>query len=757
MKIHRWIDKYNIKNNKKIILKYSNGISSGRNSLFSLHPKFYTKYLFRLLLILLSVFTFHKKAYLIFYQLISKKYSPFYAVSGLEIIINKFFDIFATIFGYRYFVSETILPLLPEKEILKKQMSFTVGNRPLVSIIIPVFNNLSYTYNCLLSLYNNIPSTLSYEIIVVDDCSSDHTEKFFKTNANGIKYIRNLVNSGFLLSSNNGAMAGQGEYICFLNNDTQIKVNWLESLINTFRDEGVGLVGSKLVYANGLLQEAGGILFSDSNAANYGNNQDPGHPLYNFIREVDYCSGASIMIKNSDLQKINYFDNLYVPAYYEDTDLCLSVKHTLNKKVVYQPLSELIHFEGISSGTDTEKHPVKKFQVINKGKFAQKWQMELLNYPSFNDIDQAIKRYSKDKTVLIIDDSLPEADKDSGSVRLMHIIEILISLSYHIIFAPNDGVKKNGYFEKLTELGVEVLYRFPNRNAMVNMILKKLNHIDFVWICKPQNNKAFSFLVKQNPKIKWIYDTIDLHFLREEREANLLKNEVLRQEANKTREEELAFAKAADITIAITIDEKKILESYGIKNVIVVPNIHIIQENKKPIPFADRSGLVFIGGYAHKPNIDAVNFLVKEIMPLVWHENSTIKLTLLGSNPTKEVQELASNKVEVTGYVEDVSDYFNQNRIFVAPLRFGAGMKGKIGQSLSYNLPIITTDIGAEGIGLIAERDYLHADNATNFAKQILRLYSDAQLWNKISNSSKEVIKNYHPEHIKHIIKSFLA
>lgn len=757
MKIHRWIDKYNLKNNQKIILKYTNGLSSGRNGLFSLHPKFYSKYLLRLLLNLLSILTFHKKAYLIAYQLISTRHSPFYPSIGLNMIKNKFFDIFATAFGYRYFVSETLLPLLPEKEILKRQISFTHVNKPLASIIIPVFNNLPYTYNCLLSLYNNLPTTLSYEIIVVDDCSYDSTEAFFKLNINGIKYIRNQINSGFLFSSNNGARAAQGEYICFLNNDTQIKVNWLENLIHTFKDEQIGLVGSKLIYANGRLQEAGGIVFSNSDAANYGNNQDPDHPLYNFIREVDYCSGASIIIRKDDLKKLNYFDNRYAPAYYEDTDLCLSVKHKLKKKVVYQPLSQIIHFEGISSGTDIKKHPVKKFQALNKKKFAHKWQMELTNYPSFNNINQAIIRYTSEKTVLIIDDSIPEADKDSGSVRLVHIMEILISLNYHIIFVPNDGIKKIGYVEKLIDLGVEVFYRFPNRNAMINMILKKIDHIDFAWICKPQNNKAFSFLLKQNPKINWIYDTIDLHFLREEREADLLNDDGLKQIANKTKEEELTFAKAANITIAITADEKEILESYGIKNVKVVPNIYIGQAHKKSVAFKDRSGLVFIGGYAHKPNIDAVIFLAKEIMPLVWQKNPTIKLTLLGSNPTLEVKKLASDRVEVTGYVEDISEYFYQNRIFVAPLRFGAGMKGKIGQSLSYSLPVITTDIGAEGIGLVAERDYLHANHAIDFAKQILRLYEDEKLWNNISNSSKEIIKNYHPNHIKQIINSFLT
>lgn len=755
MKIYKWIDKFNQKNNRKIISKYNHGVISGKSAYFYLSPKFYFKYLLRLLLVLASAITFHKKAYQAFYKLVSKKYSPIYPAKGLNFVQNKLFDVLSTLFGYRYFISETILPLLPEEWILKKQINFVTNDSPNISIVIPVFNNLPYTYNCLLSLSSSVPFSLSYEIIVVDDCSSDGTEYFFKSNSSGIKYIRNEANSGFLISSNSGAKQAKGEYVCFLNNDTQVSSNWLENLLVPFNDERVGLVGSKLIYANGFMQEAGGFVFSDANAANYGNNQDPAHPQYNFIREVDYCSGASIIIRNADLQKLNYFDTRYIPAYYEDTDLCLSVKFILNKKVIYQPLSELIHFEGISSGKDIEKHPIKRFQAVNKEKFAQKWHNQLVSYPQLNDMSLA--KNKKNKTILIIDDTIPEPDKDSGSVRLVHIIKILISLKHHVIFVPNDGLKKNIYFEELTNVGAEILYRFPNRNSMIKLLLNKLDTIDVAWICKPQNNKEFEFLFSHNPKIKWFYDTIDLHFLREEREADLLNSAELKQSANKTKKQELAFAKAADITIAITKDEKEILENYGITKTIVIPNIHIGQENNYAIPFEERSGIIFIGGYAHKPNVDAVKYLSIEIMPLVWAKNPTIKLTLLGSNPSTEVMKLASEKIQVTGYVEDVSDYFNNSRVFAAPLRFGAGMKGKIGQSLSYALPVITSSIGAEGIGLVADRDYLLATTAEEFAYQILRLYENKALWAQISNNAKELIKSYHPDQIQPIIKSILS
>jgi len=214
----------------------------------------------------------------------------------------------------------------------------------------------------------------------------------------------------------------------------------------------------------------------------------------------------------------------------------------------------------------------------------------------------------------------------------------------------------------------------------------------------------------------------------------------------------------------VTDVEKSILQQQGVSSVEVVSNIHlsrITDDRSLDTSFAARKDILFIGSYNHPPNVDGVLWLCREIMPLVWEKLPEIKVTLLGSNPTAQVQSLASDRVEVTGYVADVSDYFLSHRIFVSPLRYGAGMKGKIGQSLEYALPIISTEVGIEGMHLTTGKNILEANDTAAFAQAILRLYQTEDLWNNLASNASEAINIFTPEVIKQnlvqIMKKFLV
>jgi len=754
MKAYRWIDKYNRKNSFKVIRKYSFGIQNGRSALFGLHPSFWLKYLLRLTLVFFSLILFKKSTYRTFFQLVNSPFSQIESPQGKNIFILKIKDFIATLFGYRLFLNSQTLPLLTTRALKKTQLTLPIHHSPTVSIIIPVFNHLDYTYNCLLSIKEHVSENIAYEVIVIDDCSEDYTQLFFEEQVEGVKYIRNEKNIGFLGSCNKAATHAKGKFICFLNNDTQIRKNWLTSLLTTIQRDDVGLVGSQLIYANGILQEAGGIIFSDGNAANYGRYEPIDHPIYNYTREVDYCSGASILIRKEDFNQLGQFDTRYTPAYYEDTDLCMAVRHVLKKKVMYQPLSKVTHFEGISSGTDIEKHPIKRFQSINRDKFTEKWSMELASYPKTGEFQKAIDKYFIGR-ILVIDHSIPEPDKDSGSVRLKEIIKILISIGYHVSFMPNDGLKRGRYFDELIGMGVLVIHKYPNRNGMLNLLQQQLSDTDLIWVCKPHTYASLQSYFTDRHKV--IYDTVDLHYVRMGREAELLSSTALQNEANAMKEQEISFAKKSALTITVTSEERDCLRNEGISNVAVVPNIHIPNISNNFKSFSERKGLLFIGGYAHKPNVDAVKWLIQEIMSKVWEQDASIEVTLLGSHPPDEVLALSGEKVFVPGYIEDVSHYFNNCRIFVAPLRYGAGMKGKIGQSLSYALPIITTEVGAEGIGLTPDKDFILAHNEQEFAESILSLYRNEKLWGEIADRSKEIIAQYTPQQISKTIQSFLS
>ncbi|MCZ8161711.1 MAG: glycosyltransferase [Microcystis sp. LE19-196.1B] len=641
-----------------------------------------------------------------------------------------------------------------------RPLEIASSDNPLVSIIIPAYNQFAYTFNCLESLSVNLSSDLAYEIIIVNDASTDDTLEQLATLVKGIKVLTNAENSGFIRSCNYGASQAKGQYLYFLNNDTRILENCLESLLKLIvNNPQVGAVGSKLIYANSKQQEAGGIIWNSADGWNYGRLDSPDEPEYNYVRPVDYCSGASLLVPTDLFKQLGGFSQDFIPAYYEDTDLCFVLRE-LGYQVLYQPQSNVIHYEGITSGTDLSSG-IKQYQVINQTKFREKWSKVLTKHldNDANNVPKAARRLQGKPTILVIDSYVPLYDRESGCVRLLNILKLLLNLGYSVIFFPDNGYPEQPYTSVLQQLGIEVIYGTPQRYNLEEKLLKYLPLIDGVWLCRPELCDKYMDLIRLKTKVPIIYDTIDLHFLRLKRQKDYLdpsyQNTSWSWETYQKLE--LNYANQAEATVVVTEDEKQVLSSLGVKNVWVIPNIHEEISLSEKVAFDQRSGLVFIGSYNHPPNIDAVKWLCLEIMPLVWASRPDITVNLLGSNLKDEVKELANDQVIVTGYVPEVEPYFQKSRIFVAPLRFGAGMKGKIGQSLSLGLPTITTKIGAEGMGLIDHQDVLIADTAEEFARAVIELYDNMELWQKLADNSLETIKRYQPATVQTNLQALLS
>lgn len=611
-------------------------------------------------------------------------------------------------------------------------LEFKELKNPRVSIIIPVFNNWVYTYNCLKSIKENTPEGL-YEIIIVDDASTDHTQDMLQK-VDGVTVIKNEENKGFIDSCNRGADVARGEFILFLNNDVLVLNNWLEPLIKTMENNmDAGIVGSKQILPDGRLLEAGIVVFRDGSSRQYGFGYNPKDAEFNYLREVDAVSGASLMIRKSLWKRLGGFDKRYNFAYYEDMDLCFAVRK-LGYKVIYQPHSEVIHFSGVTGVKATKTR--EQFESDNRKVFKEKWLKDFRNY-GVDDIYKARER-GKRKYLFIITYTTPMPDKHSGFLRTFNMLKILNNNGYKITLLPDDMKRITPYTERLQDMGIEVLYD----NNPLDYFKRNGRYFNTVMLVRPQVGYKYLKSVKRYFKnSRLIYDTVDIHFLREQRRAEIEKSPETMAEAKRLKDIELAIAKESDLVITVTEDDKDALlkELKRDIEVAVIPNIHEVEPLENP--FKDRRDILFIGGFLHKPNIDAVIWFVKDIFPIIKRELPQVRFYVIGSNPPPEIFDLQGTDVIVTGYVQDVGPYFKNCRLSVAPLRYGAGIKGKITQSLSLGLPVVTTPIGIEGMKGAEGKGCLVADTPHEFAKAVVKLYSDEILWTSLRDDGIMFVK----------------
>ena len=651
-----------------------------------------------------------------------------------------------------------------------------------VSIIIPVFNKVEYTEKCIASLREHTPGEL-YELIVVDNASSDGTAHYLASLGDAAQVITNAENRGFVGACNEGAAAARGRYLLFLNNDTTLNPGWLEALLRIAEgDATVGAVGAKLVYPDGRLQEAGGMIFQDGSGWNFGRFDDPAKPQYNQPYEVDYCSGAALLVRRKAFEALGGFDARYAPAYYEDTDLCFGLR-SIGLKVMFCPGSVVTHYEGITAGNDLNSG-YKQYQVVNHEKFVAKWADALRQQdppptrtgraPATSDrarlsAPQAFLPPAAPGAthVLIVDPLMPMFDVASGSLRLFRIIQLFRVLGCHVTFIARNGNAHPRYRQQLEALGVAVYagdrakmleLGYPTNFPEID--LKKLlreRPCQLAWLSFYYIGEQYLKDIRRaSPETVIAIDTVDVHFLREKRQAELAQDAAARKQAESTRARELAIYSKADLVLTVTDNDAAVLRENGLTvPTCTIPNVHSAEHSATG--FHERKDLLFIGNFNHPPNADAVLWFCREILPLVRERIPGVRLRVVGANPPQAVQQLNGDAVQVVGWVPETASHLDAARVSVAPLRVGAGMKGKVGEALARGIPVVATSIAAEGMGLVHGEHALVADDPVDFADAVVHLYNNEQQWLHMAAAGREYVESrYGLRAVMHLLHGLL-
>lgn len=359
------------------------------------------------------------------------------------------------------------------------------------------------------------------------------------------------------------------------------------------------------------------------------------------------------------------------------------------------------------------------------------------------------------RNILIIDTQIPTFDKDSGSNRITEIAKYLAK-DYNVFVMdwlrsiPKLDIQK--YIENFRKHNVTVFTPFINEYGIIRgkkyFLKTQLPDLDFVWFHRPEIFEHYLRYFRENaPQTQIIYDMVDIHFVRMERGLELNYDEKMAHEVEHYKFIETELSKKADKIVVISEKEKQIMSEFVDRSkLFTVSNVHNLKIRSEDVPgFEKRNGIFFIGSFYHQPNVDAVCFLYEKIMPLVWKSLPNLKVYIIGQKPSEEILRMDSELFEIKDFVEDLTPYYENCVASISPLRYGAGVKGKIGQAFEYMLPVVTTNIGAEGMFLKNYETALvsETEDYEKFAELIIEICINKSVWETLHHNSEKAIEPF--------------
>lgn len=628
------------------------------------------------------------------------------------------------------------------------RITFTAVPDPAVSIVIVSFNARDLLT---LTLYRLATQQFfagaSFEVIVVDNASDSETQAVLDQLDN-VEIIRNTKNLGYGPACNRGAAAARGRYLLFLNPDVDLMPGAIGALVKPFADATVGIVGAHLVFPGGYLQECGAFFRDDAQVTHpyVRGNSNPLLPEGAFQRDVGYVSGAVMAVDRTLFDELGGFDDLFAPAYFEDTDLCVRC-HQAGRRVIYQPKASAIHFENATTPVRSE---VDALIDRNRERFLDRHRSWLFPQagapPRFGDRTHdswALK-------VLFVDDAVPHTDLGAGMPRANFIVATMARFGYHVTIYPvyRDDSEIAQRYRDLPDT-VEILDAGEGI-GLARLIDERSDYYDVLWVSRPHNIDLVSQTFQSRDLqlrdffcSRVIFDSEALFCLRDFLETTVRDGYGTGAAlAAQARRETRNFVQA-DHVVCVSHAEARLLESYGVSNTSVLGHAFGPPADNL-LEFGDRSGFVFIGSLADEssPNTDSLIWFLDAVWPGLRRAIPGAKFTIIGRVAPEVRRRLMAPGVTVIGRVPDPAPLFNRARVCIAPTRFAAGMPHKVHSAIAQGLPCMVTPILAEQVGWPEGAGFVVRDwrDPSGFAAGLVQLHSDAEVWTRVQQRGLEYV-----------------
>jgi len=623
---------------------------------------------------------------------------------------------------------------------------FPSSQRPAVSVVIPVFNRASLTLLCLKAL--SAEAGLGLEVILIDNASGDETPDLCARIA-GIRYVRNRENVHFLDASNQGAALAKATSLLFLNSDTRVLPGTIASALETLTANPThGAVGAKLILPDGSLQEAGSMIWGDGTCFGYGRGDDPNRAPYQFRRPVDYCSAAFLLTPRALFESLGGFDREFRPAYYEEVDYCLRLWER-GYRIIYEPRAVVWHFEFASSKRSEDALQMQRERrALILRKHSALITQKLPPAPAHVLLNRSPKQVQP-RRILWIDERIPHSRYGAGYPRAQEIVRCLDEAECAVTLYPAVFEEQGESWEKIYRalprtVEVAALEGYGPR-GLQRFLHDRKGYYDLYFVSRPATMRSIRALLAKDPSLiplgSVIYDAEALFSNRERLEAAVAGKGMTDVEYENRVALELSVARGVRRIMTVSAEEAAVFRKHGFNEISIVG--HAVTVNRPVKTFRERSGILFVGAIHGNgsPNYDAAQWFCTEILPLLRAQGLQDTFHIVGYNRATGLHQYRHLGVEIVGEVDDLREWYERCKMFVAPTRFSAGIPLKVIEALANGLPVVATTLLVHQLGWIPDEPVLCAESAADFARLVNDLSNDESHWTRLSHASADRIE----------------